>query len=333
MLCIAHMAAARVSRIPRGHSEKTPRRYIRMNDRQLRYLLTVAETRNISAAARKLLISQPSLSAMILNTEEQLGAPIFDRSTTPLSLTQAGECYIDAAKQILAIERDMMRKIHETTEHVSGPLSIGCSSATSSLMMSVFIPRFAKLYPDVRLSIIEDHAPMLGDLLQRGEADLLVTPSVFINDIFERKLLSREEVILLAPISFDPGHCEQLEDRVFRSFDFRILDNKPFALMKEGHLTRELQDTVLSQEMISPKVVLETERWETCVSMVENEMAFTILPYSRFKSDVIETRIRAYSFHIPIFREISLYWRRNSMMPKVAQAFIDFVDGEFRKMK
>ena len=92
MLCIAHMAAARVSRIPRGHSEKTPRRYIRMNDRQLRYLLTVAETRNISAAARKLLISQPSLSAMILNAEEQLGAPIFDRSTTPLSLTQAGEC-------------------------------------------------------------------------------------------------------------------------------------------------------------------------------------------------------------------------------------------------
>ena len=165
-----------------------------MNDRQLRYILTVAETRNISAAARKLFISQPSLSAMILNTEEQLGAPIFDRSTTPLSLTRAGECYIDAAKQILAIERDMMRKIQETTEHVSGPLSIGCSSATSSLMMSVFVPRFAKLYPDVKLTIIEDHASMLGDLLQRGEADLLVTPSIFTNDLFERRILSREDV-------------------------------------------------------------------------------------------------------------------------------------------
>lgn len=300
----------------------------KMNDRQLKYVLTVAETRNISAAARQLFISQPSLSAMILSIEEELGTPLFDRSTTPLSLTFAGECYVEAAREILSIERDMLRKIQETGDTVRGPLSIGCSSATSSLIMSFLIPKFLRLYPEVRLQLIEDHVSALGQYLQTGEADVLCTPTLPHESDFAKKVLSHESVVLLAPSFFQPKHFRKVSGRPFPGYDSRELDGMPFALMKTGHMTRGLQDQVLREENISPQILLETERWETCLSMVENNLAFTLLPYSRLKKDVPKN-IRTFSPRADVYREVCLYWRKKSLLPQVMKAFLAFTEEEF----
>ena len=62
-----------------------------MTPQQIEYVLLVAQLRSFSKAAQKLYITQPSLSKYIINIERQLGTEIFDRSTTPISLTAAGE--------------------------------------------------------------------------------------------------------------------------------------------------------------------------------------------------------------------------------------------------
>ena len=62
-----------------------------MNDKHIQAILTVLKEGSITAGAKKLFVSQPSLSQMIKNAEANLGAPIFDRSTDPITLTAAGE--------------------------------------------------------------------------------------------------------------------------------------------------------------------------------------------------------------------------------------------------
>ena len=299
-----------------------------MNDRQLRYVLAVAETRSISAAARQLFISQPSLSAMILSIEEELGVPLFDRSTTPLSLTYAGECYVEAAREILSVERDMLRRIRETGGAVRGPLSIGCSSATSSLIMSFLIPKFLRRYPEVRLQIIEDHASALGKYLRSREADVLCTPALLQESDFGKQVLSHENVVLLAPPLFQPKVLHDVPGARFPVYESRELNGMPFALMKHGHMTRELQDRVLREDGISPQILLETERWETCLSMVENNLAFTLLPYSKLKRDVPE-KVRLFSPRADLYREVCLYWRKKAQLPQVTKAFLLFTKEEF----
>ena len=64
----------------------------RMEFRQIEYILTLAETRNMTRAAEKLFISQPALSHYLKCVEEELGTRLFDRSTTPMTLTYAGKC-------------------------------------------------------------------------------------------------------------------------------------------------------------------------------------------------------------------------------------------------
>jgi transposase InsO family protein len=82
-----------------------------MDFRQLQYLTAVAEHRNVTKAAESLYISQSALSHYIRKTEEELGVQLFDRSTTPISLTYAGQCYIQSAQRILLENQRLMKEL------------------------------------------------------------------------------------------------------------------------------------------------------------------------------------------------------------------------------
>ena len=87
-----------------------------MNIKHAQYMLTVLQEGNITNAAKKLYISQPSLSQMIKLVENNLGTPIFNRSTDPITLTYAGQRYMDAARQVLAINENLKKEIEEITQ-------------------------------------------------------------------------------------------------------------------------------------------------------------------------------------------------------------------------
>ena len=76
-----------------------------MELREIATFLQVAQLKSFSKAAQNLYISQPSLSARIKKAEETIGFPIFDRSTSPLQLTEVGEVYIKAVEEIFRIEQ------------------------------------------------------------------------------------------------------------------------------------------------------------------------------------------------------------------------------------
>ena len=73
--------------------------------KDIEYIYAVYKERSFSKAARRLFIAQPSLSAAVKRVEQELGLPLFNRSTSPVSLTEAGEYYIKSAEKIMEIER------------------------------------------------------------------------------------------------------------------------------------------------------------------------------------------------------------------------------------
>lgn len=82
-----------------------------MTERHIEYVLTIAREGSITAASRKLYVSQPSLSQTIKLIERNLGAEIFNRRTEPISITPAGKMYIEAARKVLAIEEALRQEI------------------------------------------------------------------------------------------------------------------------------------------------------------------------------------------------------------------------------
>ena len=126
-----------------------------MNFKQATYIRTIVQEGSISAAARKLFISQPSLSQMVRQAESEYGVQLFDRSVSPLRLTFAGERYLEAANQILTVNERMENELREIREENSGLLRLGISVQRGLQVLPVAMPWFSMQYPKVTVKLTD----------------------------------------------------------------------------------------------------------------------------------------------------------------------------------
>ena len=135
-------------------------------------MLTVLKEGSITAAAKKLYISQPSLSQMIKLVENTLGTPIFNRTTDPITLTYAGEKYIEAAKKILTINANLIKEIDEINHEEHGTIKLGIPVQRAMQVMPYVLPRFHARYPHVKLDVRESGSATTEAAVLDGTVDL-----------------------------------------------------------------------------------------------------------------------------------------------------------------
>jgi DNA-binding transcriptional LysR family regulator len=293
-----------------------------MNDRQLKYILTIAEEGNITTAAQKLYISQPSLSSLLANVENELGIKLFDRSISRISLTYAGECFVEAAKRILSIKAELEHQIEDIQDCQKGRLSIGCGRQLSSILFPRIIPAFRSKYPGFTVKLIEESLPVLHNMLSSGDLDIAFTYVDINNKKLECVPLFDEEMILMAPTSFKPSVVIKKDGHKFPLVEFSDFDEKPFVLFKTGHNLRVIIDKIFADFGIHPNIILETDNWQTCIGMVTMGEAFTILPYSSIMGSDSDG-LNRYSIDGNYYRHMYIYYHKNIYLPKIIEEFIN----------
>lgn len=148
-----------------------------MTLRQLEYLIEVAEQGSISVAARKLMISQPSLSQCIKSIEDELNVTLFDRSSVPMLPTKAGEVVLNKAHIIMTALGDMKKELSQV-ENAPKKLVVGLLDAGSLINKHIF-RQFQDRFPDVKLLLVERDQHLLERMLGAGKLDMMfsMTPS------------------------------------------------------------------------------------------------------------------------------------------------------------
>ena len=130
-----------------------------------KYVYEVYKERSFTKAAQNLYISQPSLSARIKKIEEIIGEPLFDRSTTPLQLTEVGKVYIEAAEEITQIEQRVENYINDLAGLKTGNLAVGASTLFAAYVVPSLITKFNQKFPDVHIQLIEGNTAELEEML------------------------------------------------------------------------------------------------------------------------------------------------------------------------
>ena len=115
-----------------------------MNNDIYRYLLTVAQTRNITRAAEMLHISQPALTKAIRRQEKDLGVTLFDRSTTPLKLTYAGERFLESARKLLDIGTAMREEMKNIALGAKERVRLGITVERGTAWLPLILPQFVR---------------------------------------------------------------------------------------------------------------------------------------------------------------------------------------------
>ena len=127
-----------------------------MNSRQLQYAVVLSQVLNISQAAEKLHITQPALSKQILSLEKELNVVLFDRSTTPLTLTRAGECFVAEATDILFREERLRRSMEDFKAGDKGRLTIGISPFRAGYFVSDTIRQLHQEFRGLQVVLKEE---------------------------------------------------------------------------------------------------------------------------------------------------------------------------------
>lgn len=297
-----------------------------MNTNILRYVIAVSEEKSFTAAAKKLYVAQPSLSQSIRSLEKQLGAELFDRSTTPLTLTRAGEIYVGWAEQILRTQRQIERQITDTVEGTDTVLRVGASAERTRFLLSPVMKRFFELRPRCIVQIHDVTATQLVKLLEEEKIDILIgTPEV--DPVrYTSVPICDEQILLAVPASFSMQLPLPTPINRYPEVDLALFKDAPFvSLHSEQTLGTTLRQFCSACGFI-PNIRLECRLLSNLHNMIADGIGVGLVgePFVRYLRN--DSRVRYYSPRgLQATRHISAVYRSDHYLSHDAQALIDLL--------
>lgn len=258
-----------------------------MTSRELLYVKTVAEEKSISKAARKLYVAQPSLSQAVQKLEEQLGTALFNRTTSGLSLTYAGERYYHMATQILRIYENFEIEISDINNLKTGRIHLGITNHLGTLTLPQTMRRFKEICPFVEVLVTEDNSVGLERRLATGELDFVImhAPAQVQYSKIRYETLRRDPFVLVA--SQDNSLVSKAavtEGYPYPVLDIRLLEGQPMIRLDPDQRIRQITDTVLKRAGVSQiSTVITLKNHTTAQLLAAQGLGITMVPleYSR----------------------------------------------------
>ena len=252
-----------------------------INFLNLEYFLVAAEELNFTRAAKRLYISQQSLSNHISNLEKEFDVELFHR-TSPLTLTYAGQALRAKARAILDLREETCQEIADIKDFSKGQLTIGVSHTRGCKILPEILPVYKERFPGIQLHLKEGNSSELDADLLHGDVDLIIGLLPFKVENIETVPICEEEILLVVPDSVlekaFPGRLSEISQRLTRDTDLSLLKECPFLLINPGNRVRTLADEMFEEAQFTPNIILETENIETVMALAAKGMGITFYP-------------------------------------------------------
>lgn len=301
-----------------------------------KYVYEVYKERSFTKAAQNLYISQPSLSARIKKIEEIIGEPLFDRSTTPLQLTEVGKVYIEAAEEITQIEQRVENYINDLAGLKTGNLAVGASTLFAAYVVPSLITQFNQKFPDVHIQLIEGNTGELEEMLGSNALDFVIDNYHYDSILYNKELYCEENILLAVP-----KHFAVNEELGMYQLSYKNIKNKnylnqkypavplgrfadlPFIMLTQGNDTRTRGDRLCRNVGFKPNIVLEFNQQSTAYMASSTQLGAT------FISDILVSQLPAFENLVyykldgeEAKRKVFFYYKTHKYKTRVMEEFI-----------
>ncbi|WP_411137062.1 LysR family transcriptional regulator [Streptomyces sp. C10] len=244
---------------------------MKLNLHRLWVFEQVVECGGFSAAARKLYMSQPSVSQHVHKLEVSLRTTLIDRSGPHLRLTAQGEVLLQYAQQISSLAQEVAAALDQVSDAPSGRLVVGCTSTYANYLLPPLLARFAERFPGVECHLRVGNTTEIMAQLADGEVRLAVLPGDRTGSSQHHRMepILGEQVVLVA----SPGH--PLAGRTVTPAD---LVREHLLFREEGSATRRAQDDALARWKLSPARCSEIRGNETLKHAVIAGLGIAVIP-------------------------------------------------------
>jgi DNA-binding transcriptional LysR family regulator len=293
-----------------------------MDFEQLRTFLEVCRLRSFSRAAKKLMVTQPAISAQIRTLENEVGARLFDRDGGKVTFTAAGKVFEPFAEHCLQVHNHIMVAIGELHRSPRGELSVSANEATSLYVLPTVFAQFKRQYSRVGLSIVRaDRARTLEYVLSR-EVDFGIVSLPLKDPRLLVDLIHRDEVVLVAPRNHSLAQRESV--KVPEIFQHSLL------LPKQGRQRELIEDLFRSYE-IQPRIAMEVESSELLKRLIVAGLGIGFLPRTNVLGDEKAGTLQIIKLEgARLSRELALVYRKDKGLTRAAHAFLEIATGRSR---
>jgi LysR family nitrogen assimilation transcriptional regulator len=237
----------------------------------IRAFLMTAEFRNITRASEALGLSQPSLSRILSNLEDELGAKLFTRSRSGVRLTDAGTQFQIAAANILRQVDGIVSDIRGRELSPSGRVAVGLPVVMTEFITRPLAAWFARAFPRAQLSIHEGISDELEFEVSLGRLDVaLLISSDIRSKTLETRPVANEQIFLHGP----RGDAKVSGKAV----SWKALADLPLILPRRSNFLRRKIEEAGRRHRFQLKVIVEINTPSTILSLVEKGAGYTVLP-------------------------------------------------------
>lgn len=240
--------------------------------------VTLAEVKNFTKTAEKLLMSQPSVSLHIKNLEKEFQTKLFKRSPKYLKITPTGEILYDRAKQMITIYEQTKLDILEHHNSIKGQLKIGASFTIGEYILPSLLRDLQKEFPEIELQV------MIGNT-----EEIIESVRLYQVDIGLIEGQTNEKELSVHPFMQDEMFIVGANDHILaRKGEVLIedLQNQSWITREVGSGTREYFNHVIRSNGLKIKSILTISSNQGIKETVINGMGLALLSQSVIERDI-----------------------------------------------
>lgn len=296
-----------------------------MDIRYLHYFIEVARYGSFTKAANQLFVTQPTISKMIKNLEEEFGVELFDRTGKQVQLTDAGRIILEHAHTIFNSYKNMTHAIDDLRNLKTGQVRIGLPPMIGSRFFPKIIGGFRDHYPGITLQLVEHGAKKVEEEVGKGLLDIGVVLLPTNRELFHTFSFVKEEVRLVVSSS------HQLSGK--RQVELSMLKEEAFILFREDFALHDRIIEACLSVGFQPRIASESSQWDLISEMVAANLGIALLPET-ICAGLDQSKVSIIRLIEPtILWHLAIIWKKNAYLPYAAREWIHYTKSILEEQK
>ncbi len=299
----------------------------RIRLRNLRFLLSLAQTRNLSHSAAALHTTQPGLSKWLKDLESDIGLTLFERHARGLTPTVHGQALIVHVRRIEAQLDRAVADMNILREGGAGHVALGASGVAATEAGPLAVLEMAARMPDLRIDLVEGTMDLLLNQLSQGELDIVIGRTMEAGEHLAR---FDSEPLYTEPVDLAVRCGHPLVGRADISWD--DVRQYHWVVWPKGSPIRKALETALTAAGLSlPPNYIESNSVIANITLLNNSDAIGIASHRSARQLSGMNLLRTLPLSLQGVGSVSMYWRRNEHHPKAVELALDCVRHVIRR--
>ena len=298
-----------------------------MNLKQLESFSYIIETNSFSEAAKKLFLTQPTISSHISLLEKELNTQLLIRTTKDVIPTDAGKKLYTYAKQMLQIQNTILEEFHVKSDDEKNVINLGASSIPEQYILPEILPKYLKKNKNEFKIGRGDSFEIINQVVNKEiEIGLVGTQIETSNCIFEP--FYKDKLVVITPVN--QKYLQMKEE----GFHIKDLLKEPIIMREEGSGTRKEIKKFLNHMKIndgSLNIIATLNSTEAIKRSVANNMGISIISNLAVQDYIKDKRVLAFDLaEENIYRNLYIVRNKEMYMSKSSLKFIKFMREVFK---